>query len=84
MSRARRVSHNHGVELPSTVKESCEIDKKNGNVFWRDAIEKEMHAIRIVFEILEDDKFVPKNYKREKGNALFDVKMDVTRNSRRA
>ena len=82
MSRARKVSHKCGIELPSKVKEAYEIDKKNGNTFWKDSVDKEMHRIGIAFEILEDDEFVPKNHKRVTGHTIFDVKMDFTRKAR--
>ena len=72
--RESKVSHKHGIGLPSTVKEAYEIDKNNGNTFWRDAIEKEIHAIGIAFEILEDDEFMPKNYKRVTDHIIFYAK----------
>jgi len=36
------------------VKEAYELDKINGNNFWRDAIAKEMKNVKIAFDILED------------------------------
>jgi hypothetical protein len=34
--------HKFGIELPKTVKEAFELDRKNGNTLWADAIAKEM------------------------------------------
>ena len=31
-------THKFGIEIPNTVKEALELDKKNGNDFWRKAI----------------------------------------------
>ena len=39
-SSARKVSHKHGVELPSTVEQDHAIHKKNDNTFLKDKIEK--------------------------------------------
>jgi hypothetical protein len=47
-------AHKFGVELPKTVKEALELDKKNGNTFWADAIAKEMKDICVTFKILLD------------------------------
>ena len=35
-------THKFGIELPKTVKEAFELDKKNGNTLWANAIAKEM------------------------------------------
>ena len=80
--RAKKVSSKHGIELPSEINEVCEIDKKNGNAFWRHVIEEEMRTIGIAFEILEDDEFVPKNYKRVTGHAIFNAKMGFVMKAR--
>ncbi len=47
-------THKFGIELPKTVKEALELDKKNGNTFWADTIAKEMKDICIAFKILLD------------------------------
>ena len=41
-SRYWKRTHKYGVELPESVKEALEIDKRTGTDFWRQAIEKEM------------------------------------------
>ena len=38
--------------------------------------------IGIAFEILENDEFLPKDYKRVTGHIIFDIKMDFTRKFR--
>ena len=50
-----RTTHKFGIELPKTVKEAFDIDDKEGNTFWRDAIKREMKAIMPAFEFVEDD-----------------------------
>jgi hypothetical protein len=39
-----------GIEVPKTVKEDLELDRKNGNTFWSNAIAKEMKDICIDFK----------------------------------
>ena len=41
-----------------------------------------MHAIGIAFDILENDEFVPNDYKRVTGQMKFDVKMGFARKTR--
>ena len=43
----------YGHELPKTVKESYELEKKNNTTQWKDSIAKEMTNLRIAFNILE-------------------------------
>jgi hypothetical protein len=38
-----------GIEVPRTVKEAYELDRKNGNTLWADAIRKEMECVRTAF-----------------------------------
>ncbi len=35
-----------GIEVPRSVREALELDKKNGNTLWADAIRKEMECVR--------------------------------------
>ncbi|KAL7539643.1 hypothetical protein ACHAXR_009466 [Thalassiosira sp. AJA248-18] len=40
-----------GIELPKTAKEALDLDQKNGNTLWADAIAKEMKVVQIAFDI---------------------------------
>ena len=48
-SRVRRISHKYGIELPTSVKHAIEIDRKNGNTLWQDALSKEMGNVCVAF-----------------------------------
>ena len=74
ISRARKFNHKYDIELPSMVNDAYEIDKNNSNKLWRDTIKKEIHTIGIAFEILEEDEFVPKDYKSVTCHMIFDAK----------
>ena len=58
------------------------FDKKNGNSFWSDALQKEMTNICIAFEILDKDTPVPMGWKKATGHIIWDVKIDFTRKAR--
>jgi hypothetical protein len=38
-------THKFGIEVPKTVKEALDLDHKNGNTLWADAIVKEMKEV---------------------------------------
>ena len=74
--RYHKRSHKFGFEVPKTVKRALEIDKENGNNFWRDAIAKEMQAVRVAFKILDGDQSAPPTYQYMECHMIFDIKLD--------
>jgi hypothetical protein len=62
--------------VPKTVKEALELDKKNGNTLWADAIAKEMKDVRVAFKILPDWQSAPIGYQKIPCHMIFDVKME--------
>ena len=81
-SRIRKTSHKYGIEVPTSLKHAAEIDSRNKNTFWRDAIAMEMSSIGVAFDILETGQVAPVGFKRTSGHIIFDVKMDFTRKAR--
>ncbi len=67
-------THKFGIELSKTVKEALELDKKNGNTFWADAIAKEMKDICVAFKILLDWQSAPIGYQKIPCHMIFDIK----------
>ena len=81
-ARVRRVTHKYGIEIPTSIEHAYELDRKNGNDFWRKAIEKEMTELGVAFEILDDSTPTPVGWSKQSGHLCFDVKMDYTRKAR--
>jgi len=81
-SRVAKRTHKFGIEVPTSIEHARELDKKNGNRYWQDAIAKEMYNISVAFEILEEHEHLPVGYKKSSGHWVFDVKMDFTRKAR--
>jgi hypothetical protein len=52
--RYPKKTHKFGIKVPKTVKEALELDKKNGDTLWADAIAKEMRDVHVAFKILFD------------------------------
>ena len=80
--RIRKTTHKYGIGIPSSVEHAFELDKKNGNNLWKDALEMEMYNIGVAFEILEDGNTAPAGYTKVSGHLIWSVKMDFTRKAR--
>jgi Reverse transcriptase (RNA-dependent DNA polymerase). len=81
-ARAKKKTHKYGIRIPQTVAEAYEIDRQNGNDFWRKAIMKEMKNTSVAFKYLEEGKDPPPGYEYAPLHLIFDVKMDFTRKAR--
>jgi hypothetical protein len=66
-------THKFGIEPPKTIREALELDKKNGNTFWADAIAKEMKDVCVAFKILLDRHSVPIGYQKIPCHMIFDI-----------
>ena len=58
-NQIRRTTHKYGIEIPRDVEHAHEIDARNGNTLWRDALKKEMYNIGVAFEILNEGVHAP-------------------------
>ncbi len=67
-SRVRRTSHEYGIEVPTSVKHVIEIDRKNKNTFWADALKKEMGNVCVAFEILGQNAKAPSGWFKASGH----------------
>ncbi len=75
-------SHKYGIELPTSVNHAIDIDCKNKNIFWQDALKKEMGNVWIAFKILGPNKKAPPGWHKASRHIVFYVKMDFTRKAR--
>ena len=78
----QKTTHKYGIEIQTSVEHVMEVDWKNGNTMWRDALALEMFNVRVAFEILEEGQSTPTGWKKASGHPIWDVKMDFTRNAR--
>ncbi len=75
-TRYLKRTHRFGIDVLKTVKEALDLDRKNGNTLWADAIAKEMKDVCIAFNILPDGHSVPIGYQKIPCHMIFDVKME--------
>ena len=81
-ARILKTTHKYGIKIPRNIEEAYQLDKENGNTFWRDAVKKEMYEVGVAFEVLDEGKTAPSGYSKVTGHLVFDVKMDFTRKAR--
>ncbi len=82
-TRYLKRTHKFDIEGPKTVKEALDLDHKNGNTLWVDAIVKKMKEVRIAFNILPDGHSAPIGYQKIPCHMIFDVKMEDFRQKAR-
>ena len=73
-----------GVEVPQSTKQALEIDKRDGNKLWKEAMITEidqLHAHK-TFIVLEEHQPIPPGYKRIPYHCIYDVKFDGRRKCR--
>ena len=81
-ARIRKTTHKYGIELPTSVQHAKEIDTRNRNTFWMDALDNEMRNVGIAFELLAEGQRAPPGWSHVTGHLVWDVKMDFTRKAR--
>jgi hypothetical protein len=82
-TRYLKRTHKFGIKVPKTVKEALDLDRKNGNTSWVDAIAKEMKEVCIAFNILSDGHSAPIGYQKIPCHMIFDVKTEDFRQKAR-
>ena len=55
-SRVRINNMKYGMKITTSIIESYDIDKENGNTLWRDAIKRKMKNVSVAFKVIEDGK----------------------------
>jgi hypothetical protein len=81
-ARIWKTTHKYGIEIPTSVANSTEIDRNNSNTLWKDALAKEMTEVGVAFEVLEEELKAPIGWSKVTGHLIWDVKMDFTRKAR--
>jgi hypothetical protein len=68
-----------GFKVPTLVDHALEINKRNGNALWADAIGKEIKDVRIASKCLNPGERAPLDYKWIKCHMIFDIKIEDSR-----
>ena len=82
--RYNTIVYKFGVRIPRNVKEAYDLDEKNGNTYWADAIKRELGQIidYKVFRSLGRNATRPEGYQEIPMRIVFDVKQSLQRKAR--
>ena len=81
-SHLRKKTHKYGIEIPTSIAHAKQIYTRNGNTFWRDAIDLQMHDEMIAFQVLDNGERAPQGWAKVTKHLVLDVKMDFIRKAR--
>ena len=74
----------YGIQVLNAVREAFLLDEKNGNTYWRDAMQLEIDSlVEMHCFTFKDRNFVPRGvYQKTTLHMVFDVKQDLRRKAR--
>ena len=68
-------THKYGIQIRNSVKEAIEIDNRNSNTLWWDALMKEMKNVRPAFKIFKGRVDDLVGYQKIKCHVIWDIKL---------
>jgi hypothetical protein len=79
-----KVSYKFGIQVPKRIKNAIDLDKKNGNRLWQDAIKTELMQLTDyqTFIVLDSGEDIPTGYQIIPYHMVFDVKYDLRHKAR--
>ena len=73
------IKYKFGIQVPKGIKNAINLDKKNGNNLWEEAIRTELKQLTDyqTFIVLDPGENIPKEYQIIPYHIVFDVKYDL-------
>ena len=75
-SRVKQTTHKYGIKVPKYINEAIDIDIKNRNTYWTDAINLEISNIGVELEVLGVGVRAPPGWIKASGRIICDVKTE--------
>jgi hypothetical protein len=78
------IKYKFGIQVPKGIKNAIDLDKKNGNQLWQEAIKTELTQLNDyqTFIVLDSGKDIPTVYQKIPYHMVFDVKYDLRHKAR--
>jgi hypothetical protein len=78
------IKYKFGIQVPKGIKNSIDLDKKNGNQLWQEAIKTELRQLTDyqTFILLHSGEDIPTGYQKIPYHMVFDVKYDLRHKAR--
>jgi hypothetical protein len=69
----------NGIQVPIGIKKAIDLDKKNGNQLWQEAIKTELKQLKDyqTFILLDSGEDIPTGYQKIPYHLVSDVKYDL-------
>jgi hypothetical protein len=73
-----------GTQVPKGIKDSIDLDKKNGNQLWQETIKTELKQITDYqrFIVIDSGEDIPTGYQKISYHMVVDVKYDLRHKAR--
>jgi hypothetical protein len=78
------IKYKFGIQVPKGIKKSIDLDKKNGNQLWQEAIKTEFKQLTEyqTFIVQDSGEDIPTGYQKIPYHMVFDVKYDLKHKAR--
>jgi hypothetical protein len=78
------IKYKFGIQVPKGTKNAIDLDKKNGNQLWKEAIKTELKQLTDyqTFIVLDSGEDIPTGYQKIPYHMVFDVKYDLRHKAR--
>jgi hypothetical protein len=78
------IKYKLGIQVPKGIKNAIDIDQKNGNQLWQEAINTELKQLTdyLTFIVLYSGEDIPTGYRKITYHMVFDIKYDLRYNLR--
>jgi hypothetical protein len=78
------IKYKFGIQVSKGIKNAIELDKKNGNQLWQEAIKTELKQLTDyqTFIVLDSGEDIPTGYQKIPYHMVFDVKYDLRHKAR--
>jgi hypothetical protein len=78
------IKYKFGIHVPKQIKNAIDLDKKNGNQLWQEAIKTEFKQLTDyqTFIVLDSGEHIPTGYQKIPKHMVFDIKYDLRHKAR--
>jgi hypothetical protein len=78
------IKYKFSIQVPKGIKNAIDLDKKNGNQLWQEAIKTELKQLPDyqTFIVLDSGEDIPTGYQKIPYHMVFDVKYDLRHKAR--
>jgi hypothetical protein len=78
------IKYKFGIQFPKGIKNATNLDKKNGNQLWQEAIKTDIKQLTDyqTFIVLDSGEDIPTGYQKIPYHMVFDVKCDLRHKAR--